>query len=170
MNARLGSIGPRWRNRCGGFTLIEVMMSLVVLGIGLMGVIGMLQWAERGLAISSKATQALSLAEARLETKQAGPWEHLLSDDLDQDGVPELHMQDDGIRDDLKSADGIFTASLDQDGIHLVWTVELNRVGPLASAGMAWIEACARYELIPGQTREIRVLTLRANPIYTGRY
>ena len=170
MNARLGSIGPRWRNRCGGFTLIEVMMSLVVLGIGLMGVIGMLQWAERGLAISSKATQALSLAEARLETKQAGPWEHLLSDDLDQDGVPELHMQDDGIRDDLKSADGIFTASLDQDGIHLVWTVELNRVGPLASAGMAWIEACARYESIPGQTREIRVRTLRANPIYTGRY
>lgn len=101
------------------------------------------------------------------ETKQVGPWEYLLSDDLDQDGVPELHMQDDGIRDDLKSSDGIFTASLDQDGIHLVWTVELNRVGPLGSAGMAWIEARARYESIPGQTREIRLRTLRANPKYT---
>ena|SRR5688572_1199863 len=170
MNASHGSIGLRRREWSSGFTLIEVMISLVVLGIGLMGLVGMLQWAERGLAISSKATRALSLAEARLETKQVGPWEHLLSDDLDHDGVPELFMQDDGIKDDVKSADGIFTASLDQDGIHLVWTVELNRMGPLGFAGMAWIEARARYEWIPGQTREIRLRTLRANPKYIGPY
>jgi len=170
MNARHESVEPRGEERSGGFTLVEVMISLVVLGIGLMGIVGMLQWAERGLAISSKTTHALSLAEARLETKQAGPWEHLLSDDLDHDGVPELLMQDDGIRDDGKSADGIFTASLDQDGIHLVWTVELNRMGPLSSAGMAWIEARARYESIPGQTREVRLRTLRANPKYIGPY
>ncbi len=152
----------------GGFTLVEVMISLVVLSIGLLGAMGMLHWTERSLQQSLRSSRALSLAEARIESKQAGLWEHLLSDDMDHDGVREIAMQDSGLHEDLAAGDGIFTAGLDQDGIHLVWTVEPNRAGPLVSAGMAWIEVRARYETHSGQSQEIRLRTLRANPRYIG--
>lgn len=152
----------------GGFTLVEVMVSLVVLSVGLLGGIGMMHWTERSLQQSQRFFRALSLAEARLEAKQAGLWEQLLSDDIDHDGVPEITMQDSGLREDFAGGDGVYTADAHQDGVHLVWTVEPSRVGPLISAGLAWIEVRARYEINPGQSREIRLRTLRANPRYIG--
>lgn len=152
----------------GGFTLVEVMIALVVLSIGLLGGVGTLQWTERSLQQSLKSSRALALAEARLEAKQAGLWEHLLTDDIDHDGVPEIAMQDSGLREDLAGGDGVYTGDADQDGIHLVWTVQPNRQGPLVSAGLAWIEVRARYETNPGQSKEIRLRTLRANPRYIG--
>ena len=157
-----------WRPLSPGFTLVEVMISLVVLSIGLLGGVGTLQWTERSLQQSLKSTRALSLAEARLEAKQAGLWEHLLIDDIDHDGVPEISMQDTGLREDLAGGDGVYTADTDLDGIHLVWTVEPNHSGALRSVGTAWIEVRARYEINPGQPKEIRLRTLRANPRYIG--
>jgi prepilin-type N-terminal cleavage/methylation domain-containing protein len=151
-----------------GFTLVEVMISLVVLSIGLMGGVGTLQWTERSLQQSLTSTRALSLAEARLEAKQAGMWEQLLIDDMDHDGVPDIVMQDAGLRDDLIGGDGVYTAAADLEGIHLVWTVEPNRSGPIKSAGTVWIEVRARYETKSGQSKEIRLRTLRANPRYVG--
>jgi prepilin-type N-terminal cleavage/methylation domain-containing protein len=156
------------RSWSSGFTLIEVMIALVVLGIGIMGIMGMLHWAERGMAMSAKATQALALAEARLQSKQATSWEHLLGDDLNRDGYIDAWMHDDGAGDDVKASDGTYTASLDQDGMHLMWTVEMNGTGPITAIGRVWIEARARYEAIPGQAREIRLRALRANPMYVG--
>ena len=144
-----GLLGAARHSFSGGFTLVEVMISLVVLSIGLLGAMGMLQWTERSLRQSLKSTRALSLAEARIEAKQAGLWEHLLLDDIDHDGVPE-------------------TADADIDGVHLIWTVEPNRPGPLRSSGSVWIEVRARYEIGPGQWKEIRLGTLRANPYYIG--
>jgi prepilin-type N-terminal cleavage/methylation domain-containing protein len=163
-----GSLGTARNTFSGGFTLVEVMISLVVLSIGLLGAMGTLQWTERSRKQSLKATRALSLAEARLEAKQAGLWEHLLIDDLDEDGVPEILMSDTGLREDVAGGDGVYTADADLDGIHLVWTVEPNRSGPLRSAGSAWIEVKARYEIRQGQSKEIRLRTLRANPNFIG--
>ena len=161
------SAAARW-TLSGGFTLVEVMISLVVLSVGLLGGVGTLQWTERSLQQSLKSTRALSLAEARLEAKQAGMWELLLVDDMDHDGVPEIVMQDTGLREDLIGGDGVYTAVADLEGIHLVWTVEPNRPGPIKSAGTAWIEVRARYETKRGQSKEIRLRTLRANPRYVG--
>lgn len=151
-----------------GFTLVEVMIAVVVLSIALLGAVGTLQWTERSLTRSLKSTRALSLAEARLEAKQAGLWEYLLIDDLDHDGVSEILMSDTGVREDVAGGDGVYTADTDIDGVHLVWTVEPDRPGPLRSAGTAWIEVRARYEVGQGQWKEIRLRTLRANPYYIG--
>jgi prepilin-type N-terminal cleavage/methylation domain-containing protein len=160
--------GATSRRVSAGFTLVEVMISLVVLSVGLLGGVGTLQWTERSLKHSLKSTRALSLAEARLEAKQAGLWEHLLIDDLDHDGVPEILMGDAGLGEDVAGGDGVYTADTDLDGIHLVWTVEPNRPGPLRSAGSAWIEVRARYEVSQGQWKEICLRTLRANPNFIG--
>jgi prepilin-type N-terminal cleavage/methylation domain-containing protein len=162
------TLGMAGKTFSAGFTLVEVMISLVVLSVGLLGAIGMLQYTERSLRQSLTSTRALLLAEARIEAKQAGLWEHLLLDDLDRDGVQEIAMQDTGLREDVAGGDGRYTADADIDGVHLTWTIEPNRPGPLRSAGSVWIEVRARYEVGHGQWKEIRLGTLRANPHYIG--
>ena len=151
-----------------GFTLVESMVALVVLSIGVIGTIGMFEWAERGLQRGALTTTALALAESRLEAKRSLPWEQLLMDDLDQNGILESSMRDDGLEDDAMSSDGIFTASHRQSNIRLVWTVELNRGTQPAMASLATIEARAIFRTMRGQEKEIRVRTIRANPHYVG--
>jgi prepilin-type N-terminal cleavage/methylation domain-containing protein len=151
-----------------GFTLVESMVALVVLSIGVIGTIGMFEWAERGLQRGALTTTALALAESRLEAKRSLSWEHLLLDDLDQDGTLESSMRDDGLQDDLTNGDGVFTASLTQSNIRLVWTVELNRGRQPAAASLATIEARAIFRTMGGEEREVRLRTIRANPHYVG--
>lgn len=151
-----------------GFTLVESMVSLVVLSIGVIGTIGMCQWAERGLQRGALTTSALALAESRLEAKRSLPWDQLLLDDLDQDGTLESTMRDDGLQDDMTNGDGIFTAGLTRANIRLVWTVELNRGNRPATASLATIEARAIFRTMGGQEQEVRVRTIRANPHYVG--
>jgi prepilin-type N-terminal cleavage/methylation domain-containing protein len=162
-------VRPERSSASEGFTLVEVMMSLVVLSVGLLGAMGMLHWTERSLQQSLRANRALLLAEARIEAKQAGLWEQLLLDDMDYDGAPDIAMQDNGLFEDATAGDGIFTADTDQDGIRLVWTVEIpDQTGPLSSAGMVWIDVRARYEAQAGQLQEVHLRTMRANPRYIG--
>ncbi len=151
-----------------GFTLVESMVALVVLSIGVIGTIGMCEWAERGLQRGALTTTALALVESRLEAKRSLPWEQLLVDDLDQDGTLESSMRDDGLQDDVTNSDGIFTASLTRSNIRLVWTVELNRGTQPAMASLAMIEARAIFRTIGGQEKEVRLRTIRANPHYVG--
>jgi prepilin-type N-terminal cleavage/methylation domain len=151
-----------------GFTLVESMVALVVLSIGVIGTIGMFEWAERGLQRGALTTTALALAESRLEAKRSLSWEHLLLDDLDQDGTLESSMHDDGLQDDVTNGDGVFTASFTHSNIRLVWTVELNRGGQPAAASLATIEARAIFRTMGGQEREVRLRTIRANPHYVG--
>jgi prepilin-type N-terminal cleavage/methylation domain-containing protein len=154
----------------GGFTLLEVMMSLVVLSIGILGAVGMLQYAEARLQQTFRATRALAFAEARLESKQTAPWEQLLIDDLDENGLPEAAMGDSGLHGDLLAGDGIYTGTADRDSIHLMWTVDIGHAASLGAAGVAWIEVRALYETQAGQSAEIRLRSLRANPRYIGGY
>ena len=50
-----------------GFTLVEVLISMVILGIGVLGVVSMLSSAIEGNAESRKMTRALNIAEKELE-------------------------------------------------------------------------------------------------------
>jgi prepilin-type N-terminal cleavage/methylation domain-containing protein len=152
-----------------GFSLIEVMMAMVILAFSVVGVMGMYQWSEHGLRHGTNGTRALALAEARLEAKRSSAWEALLQDDLDADGTAEIAMNDDGDGADEAAGDGIYTASVDEGGILLTWTVQPDRLGPLAEAGSVVILARASYSTSQDRRREILVGTLRANPRYLGR-
>lgn len=151
-----------------GFTLVESMVALVVLSIGIIGTIGMCEWAQQGLQRGAMTTTALALAESCLEAKRSLPWEQLLADDLDQNGTLESLMRDDGLLDDETNGDGIFTGSLTRSNIRLIWTVELNRGRQPGTASLATIEARASFTTLGGQTREVRVRTIRANPAAIG--
>ena len=50
-------------NQCG-LSLIEVMVAMVLLGVGLVAAVGMAQSAEQGLHTASRATRALLSVEA----------------------------------------------------------------------------------------------------------
>ena len=95
-------------------------------------------------------------------------WKLLLDDDLDGDGIAETSMRDDGQGHDAAANDGVYTAVLERDGVTVVWTVEVDRPGPLGSVGMAAIQAVAFYQG-PDNQKEVRLATLRANPAFVGR-
>ena len=151
-----------------GFSLVEVMFAMVILAFGVLGVMGMFQWADHGLRHGINGTRALALVESRLESKRTVPWDALLLDDLDSDGIPEITMRDDGSEGDEEAGDGVYSANQEQDGIRLVWTVQPDRAGSLRSAGSVLIQARASYQVRQGQWREVRIGTLRANPQYLG--
>lgn len=151
-----------------GFSLIEVMLAMAILPFAILGVMGMFEWAEEGQQQGARGTRALAMVEARLEAKRAAPWEALLMDDMNGDGVLEIQMHDDGLAPDEKAGDGIYAAEIQEDGIRLLWTVQADRPGSLRTAGSAVIQARATYSVGRGQGREIRVGTVRANPRYIG--
>lgn len=151
-----------------GFSLIEVMMAMVVLAFGILGVMSAFQWSDFGLRQGAMGTRALALVESRLEAKRATPWEALLTDDLDGDGQTEITMHDDGQLSDAQAGDGIYTATIERDGIFLRWTVQPDRAGPMQAWGSAVITAGARYQAGQGRWRNVTVGTLRANPRYLG--
>ncbi|HKW85836.1 MAG TPA: choice-of-anchor X domain-containing protein [Nitrospiraceae bacterium] len=166
MSQHFGGIRPRVGEK--GVSLIEVMFAMVILAFGVLGVMGMFQWADYGLRHGANGTRALAMVESRLEAKRTVPWGALLLDDLDSDGIPEIAMRDDGTEGDEEAGDGVYTASREQDGIRLVWTVQPDRAGSLHGAGSVVIQARASYQVGQGQWREIRIGTLRANPWYLG--
>ncbi len=151
-----------------GFSLIEVMMAMIVLAFGILGAMSAFQWSDGGLRQSAMGTRALALAESRLEAKRATPWEALLTDDLDGDGRMEIVMHDDGRPPDAQAGDGLYTATIEREGISLRWTVQPDRPGPLQAWGSAVITARARYQTGQGRWHDVTVGTLRANPRYLG--
>lgn len=151
-----------------GFSLIEVMLAMVILAFAVVGVMGMHQWGEQGMQYGANGTRALAMAESRLEAKRAMPWEALLRDDLDADGIAEVTMQDDGEGADERAGDGIYTASSEAGGIRLVWTVQPDRPGTLRDAGSAVLLVHASFPSGQGRRRDVSLGTIRANPNYVG--
>ncbi|MBH0188709.1 MAG: prepilin-type N-terminal cleavage/methylation domain-containing protein [Nitrospira sp.] len=128
-----------------GFSLIEVMIAMVISGIAFIGAIGAVQISSGYSRQGALDSRALELAQARLEVKQSVQWPYLLEDDLDEDGIPETMMKDDGQNPDAMADDGIYTAMLERNGITVVWSVEADRPGPLGSVGMVAIRAVSSY-------------------------
>jgi hypothetical protein len=152
-----------------GATFSEVLVALALTLIGVMGAMGAFQAAGRSIMQGMLATRALAMAESRLEAKRSVRWDRLLMDDLDHDGVPEILMHDDGANGDRAAGDGIYSAAWEQAGVLLTWTVAPNRPGNLSSSGFVVLEARASYESGSG-SQEVRVATVRANPMYAGSY
>ncbi len=150
-----------------GATLSEVMIAMVLTSLGVTGAMGAFAAADKSLARDALAARALAMAESRVEAKRAVPWNQLLSDDLDHDGLPDVTMRDDGAGGDRTASDGIYSAMLEQHGLKVVWTVQPRGSGPLGSAGSVIIEARGFYHSAAGD-REIRLATLRANSACAG--
>lgn len=150
-----------------GASFAEVLVAMTLTLIGLVGAIGAFQAAERAVQTGILSTRALAMAESRIEAKRSARWDRLLLDDLNHDGTMDLVMHDDGAGGDVLAGDGVYSASWAQDGVQLVWTVTPNRSGSLSDSGHVLIEVRAVYEASEGQ-REIRVGTLRANPLFVG--
>lgn len=150
-----------------GASFAEVLVAMTLTLIGLVGAMGAFQTAERMVQTGTLATRALAMAESRVEAKRSVRWDRLLLDDLNHDGIPDLLMHDDGAGGDISAGDGVYTGSWVQDGVQLAWTVTPSRSGSLSASGHVLIEARAVYEASEGQ-REIRIGTLRANPLFVG--
>jgi prepilin-type N-terminal cleavage/methylation domain-containing protein len=149
-------------------TLIEVIVAMVISGIALLGAMGAVQVSSGSIRDSRLATKALELAQSRLESKRSVRWQYLLEDDVDGDGIPESLMKDDGQGSDVAAGDGIYTATLERDGVTVVWAVEADNRRPLQSVGIVAIRAVSSYIGRDGR-KEVQVATLRANPVFVGR-
>lgn len=150
-----------------GFTLTEVMISVIILPISILGVTSMFQYANAGLQDGGKSAQALGLVATRVEAKRAVQWDTMLSDDLDADGMAEVRMVDDGTQGDVSAGDGIYTATSQRNGIQILWTIQSIDGGSPLQAGMVLIKARASYQ-VGTRFRMIETGTLRANPRYIG--
>ncbi|HYM88480.1 MAG TPA: choice-of-anchor X domain-containing protein [Nitrospiraceae bacterium] len=151
----------------GGASFAEVLVAMALTLLGLAGAMGAFQASVWSLRTGTLATRALAMAESRIEVKRSVRWDRLLLDDLNHDGIPDLVMRDDGADGDVLAGDGVYSGSWDQDGVHLIWTVTPSRSGSLSASGHVLITARAVYAAGEGQ-REVRVGTLRANPVFVG--
>lgn len=152
-----------------GISLVEVMVAMMISGIALMGTLGAVELSSRYAQQSVMNSQALELAQGRLEVKRSVRWQLLLEDDLDRDGIAETHMVDDGTGFDAAPGDGIYTAMYERDGITVVWTIETDRPGPLSTTSMVRIQAVASYQGRNQEKREVQIASMRANPSYVGQ-
>lgn len=152
-----------------GFSLIEVMVAMVITAFGLLGAMALFQVSDQGLRDGGQGLRALALAQSRLEAKRIAPWNLLLQDDVNADGIVDVTMRDDGAEGDLRAGDGVYTGMAEQAGVSLLWTVRPDQGGSLARAGAVVIEAKATYRLPSGRIRTVNLATLRANPNYVGQ-
>jgi type II secretory pathway pseudopilin PulG len=150
-----------------GFSLVEVVVAMSISMIVVLGGMAALQVSGRLAQQGVMKTRALSLAQGRLEAKRSVRWEALLQDDLDHDGRADLMMTDDGQEADVSAGDGVYSAQWKQDGVILKWTVAMDHLGPLSTAGFVTIRAAASYPGLGG-ARIVEVGTLRTNPTFIG--
>lgn len=150
-----------------GLGLVEVLVATVIAGVALAGALGTVEVAGRQVQQAGLCTRAFELAQSKLEAKRSVRWQMLLEDDLDDDGFSDVTMKDDGLGHDASANDGVYTASSERGGVTVVWSIEIDRAGPLSSVGMVKIQALATYNGFDGP-KEIRMATFRANPAYVG--
>jgi len=151
-----------------GASLPEVLVAMTILPIGLMAILGAFHVADRVISQGKLGDRALAMAESRIEAKRAVQWEHLLEDDLNYDGVPDIIMHDDGRTGDLAAGDGVYSGMQQQDGVVVTWMVTPSKAGNLSGSGYVLLEARASYETKAGQ-REVKITTVRANSVFVGQ-
>jgi prepilin-type N-terminal cleavage/methylation domain-containing protein len=64
----------RSRGRNGGFTLIEAMIAMAILGLGLLALAAMQLHAMKGGASGRNASEAAAIAQTRMERLQGQTW------------------------------------------------------------------------------------------------
>ena len=78
-------------------------------------------------------------------------------------------MRDNGADGDEVADDGLYTTSMEREGIRITWMIQFQPPGDLAAASLARIEAVGRYRAGLDAWEEVRVGTIRANPTYQAR-
>ncbi len=151
-----------------GFSMVEVIVAMSIAAIGLIGAMGAIHAADRGMRQGLTGTRARAMVESRLEAKRSARWQSILLDDMNNDGVPDVVMRDDGQSGDATAGDGIFTGTWAQDGVQLLWTLTPNRAGSLSAAGSITVEAVAAYGVGNGSAVKIKMAMVRANPTFVG--
>jgi len=152
---------------CSGSSFAEVLVAMAILPLALMGAMGAFHVAEKVITLGTLSNRALAMAQSRIEAKRSVRWDRLLMDDLNHDGTLESLMHDDGQNGDQVGGDGVYSATVQKDGVSLTWTVTPNRTGRLSRAGYVVIESRASYETDQGR-REVKLVAVRANPVYVG--
>lgn len=66
-----------------GFTLIEILISLVVLSISLLALAGLMVTTTRNTSFGGHMTEAATFAQDKLEQFRAMGWEHITPDSTD---------------------------------------------------------------------------------------
>jgi len=125
--------GLAWRPR-GGFSLIEVLISLVILSVGLMAIAQMQVAAIRGIAFSRHMTSATYLARQQLEYLRSLPYDDGSPTDspLDSSGNPIVDKAGNGVL--IDDSNGSATAALG-DGLPSDFHEHANN--PLSETGAA---------------------------------
>jgi prepilin-type N-terminal cleavage/methylation domain-containing protein len=83
-----------------GFTLIEVLISLIILSIGILAVAGMQITSIRGTAFSNNLMQASVIAQERLEFLKSLPLNDVSLDTGDHNDPPDVGIFKKGYRAD----------------------------------------------------------------------
>ena len=78
-------------------------------------------------------------------------------------------MRDNGADGDEVADDGMYTASMEREGIQVTWMIQFQLPGDPPAASLARIEAVGRYRAGLDAWKEVRVGTIRANPTYQAR-
>ena len=68
-----------------GFTLIEVLISLVILAISLLALAGLMTTTTRNTASGGRLTEAATFAQDKLEELRAMPWNSLIPGSVNTD-------------------------------------------------------------------------------------
>jgi prepilin-type N-terminal cleavage/methylation domain-containing protein len=68
----------RSTDKSEGFTLLEVMITLVILSVSLLGLAGLMVTTARNNASGNQVTEAVTLGQDKLEEFRAMGWESLL--------------------------------------------------------------------------------------------
>lgn len=80
-----------FRCKQNGFSLIEVMISILVLSFGLLGVAAMQVTSIKVNSIANKVTSASTILQDRVETLMALPFNHADLTDATEAGLCETH-------------------------------------------------------------------------------
>ena len=152
-------MNPRMSAQEHGCSLAEALVALSILSTVMMGSVGMLTLAQKGLAGGGKGLELAASAESRLEAFRAIPYLTLLMPDFNGDGETDLVLQDGG--------GGEFVGRQTVRGTELVWTVIPNSPD-LASSSATTVTVSADWVDQQGRRKSFSWGLRRANPVFNG--
>jgi prepilin-type N-terminal cleavage/methylation domain-containing protein len=116
-----------------GFTVLEVMIALVVLGLGLLGVAAMQAKSIQGNVFGGRVTAGSAVGEAWMEWLMKQPYDNVAALDVndDDDAATERVLDPDTVLADLQTWGlGTFTDDqvprLEGSGCDVVWRITAN--------------------------------------------
>jgi len=142
-----------------GFSLAEVMISMVILAFGILGSISMFSASDKALGTSSQMTTALRLVQEKLESKRGADFDLILLDDIDGNGVLEAKMVNDSSVGYEITGYRAYRGSDTVLGISRRWTVSLYD-------GIAKIDVTALWTDKNGTERSLMLSAIKTDGGY----